>query len=401
MKYLLKLLRSFHEKEEDRIQIDQFGTLLNERVIPAYVALSEEGVKIENSRAVFPEAWSGIYQGLKETGFFKCFIPPEYGGLKISEESLYSYMELLGYGCPSIGIMFVAHGRAVDMILGGEKDDQKRTYLPRFANGEFGAIAMTEVDAGSDVGAIQFSAERAGEHYLFNGQKWFISNAGLASVYTIVVNTRKKKSPRALSAFLVDRDFEGFVVTDLPDKDGLRLLPTGRLSFEDTRVPKENMIGSEGHGLLTALNAIDKGRIHIAGICCGLAYRIFDEIFDYSRKRVQFDHPLTSSQDISFKISDMYTQINAARGLCFHALRQIDTPLYRSSSSQAKLFASQMATDVARSGQIILGGRGYLRSNVVSLLSADARGMEYVEGTTNIQRMIVSSELFRDYERSA
>jgi butyryl-CoA dehydrogenase len=398
MKYLLKLLRSFHEREEDKIGVDRFVALLNERVIPKYVALSELGVRIENNRAVFPEAWKMINEGLKEIGFFRCFIPPEYGGMKTSEESLYSYMELLGYSCPSLGIMFVAHGRAVDMILGGENDNQKATYLPRFANGEFGAIAMTEADAGSDVGAIQFSAERAGEHYLFNGQKLFISNSGLASIYTIVVNTRKRKSPRALSAFVVEKDFGGFSVNDLPEKDGLKLLPTGRLSFEDTRVPKENMIGSEGRGLPLALNAIDKGRIHIAGICCGLAYRIFDEIFNYSRKRVQFDHPLTSSQEISFKISDMYTQINAARGLCFHALRQIDTPLYRSSSSQAKLFASQMVADVARSGQIILGGRGYLQSNIVSLLYADARGMEYVEGTTNIQRMIVSSELFRGYE---
>jgi alkylation response protein AidB-like acyl-CoA dehydrogenase len=398
MKYLLKLLRSFHEKEEDKIGADRFVALLNERVIPKYMALSELGVRIENNRAVFPEAWEMINEGLKEIGFFKGFIPPEYGGVKTSEESLYSYMELLGYSCPSLGIMFVAHGRAVDMILGGENDNQKAIYLPRFAAGEFGAIAMTEADAGSDVGAIQFSAERAGEDYLFNGEKWFISNSGLASIYTIVVNTRKRKSPRALSAFIVEKDVGGFSVNDLPEKDGLKLLPTGRLSFEDTRVPKENMIGSEGRGLLLALNAIDKGRIHLAGICCGLAYRIFDEIFNYSRKRVQFDHPLTSSQDISFKISDMYTQINAARGLCFHALRQIDTPLYRSSSSQAKLFASQMVADVARSGQIILGGRGYLRSNAVSLLSADARGMEYVEGTTNIQRMIVSSELFRGYE---
>lgn len=398
MEYLLKLLRSFHEKVEDKIQIDRFVTLLNEQVIPQYVRLSEAGVKIEDNRAIFPEPWGTVHDGLKEVGFFKSFIPPEYGGVRISEESVYSYMELLGYSCPSLGIMFVAHGRAVDMILVGEDDDQKSTYLPKFANGEFGAIAMTEPDAGSDVGAIQFSAERVGDHYLFNGQKWFISNAGLASVYTIVVNTKKRKSPRALSAFVVESDAGGFSVEDLPEKDGLKLVPTGRLFFEDTRVPKENMIGSEGRGLLLALNVIDKGRIHIAGICCGLANRIFDEIFNYSRKRVQFDHPLTSSQEISFRISDMYTQINAARGLCFYALRQVDTPLYRGSSSQAKLFASQMVADIARSGQIILGGRGYLRSNVVSLLAADARGMEYVEGTTNIQRMIVSSELFRGYE---
>jgi alkylation response protein AidB-like acyl-CoA dehydrogenase len=398
MEYLLKLLRSFHEKEEDKTQIDRFVTLLTDRVIPQYVSMNETGVRIRGNRATFPKAWRMIYSGLKEIGFFRCFIPPEYGGLRTSEESLYSYMELLGYSCPSLGIMFVAHGRAVDMVLIGENKDQKATYLPRFADGEFGAIAMTEVEAGSDAAAIQFSAERSGEDYHFNGEKWFISNSGLASIYTIVVNTKKIKSPRALSAFVVENDAEGFFVEDLPEKDGLKLLPTGRLSFDNVKVPGKNMIGSEGRGLLLAMSVIDKGRIHIAGICCGLAYRIFHEIFNYSRKRVQFDHPLTSSQEISFKISDMYTQINAARGLCFYGLRQMDTALYRSSSSQAKAFASQMVADVARNGQVILGGRGYLRSNVVSLLSADARGMEYVEGTTNIQRMLISSELFRSHQ---
>jgi len=398
MEYLLKLLRSFHEKEEDRIQIDKFVSLLKERVIPQYVPMNEMGVKIEGKRAVFPEMWTPIQKGLKEIGFFRCFVPPAYGGVRTSEESLYTFMELFGYGCPSMGIMFVAHGRAVDMILAGENEAQKTAYLPRFAEGEVGAVAMTEPEAGSDAGSIQFSAERMGENYLFNGQKWFVSNAGLASIYTIVVNTKKRKSPRALSAFVVDEDMDGFFVSDLPEKDGLRLLPTGRLIFEKVKVPAANLVGADGKGLLLALNVIDKGRIHIAGICCGLAYRIFQEIFNYSRKRVQFDHPLTSSQEISFRISDMHTQINAARGLCFYALRQIDTPLYRSSSSQAKLFASQMVAEVARNGQVILGGRGYLRSNVVSLLSADARGMEYVEGTTNIQRMIISSELFRSYQ---
>ncbi len=395
MEYLVKLLRSFHEREEDKLQIDRFAALLNDHVIPQYLPMCDAGVKIKDNRATFPKAWRVIYDGLKEIGFFRCFIPPEYGGFRTSEESLYSYMELLGYSCPSLGIMFVAHGRAVDLILIGENAEQKVTYLPRFAEGEFGAIAMTEAEAGSDASAIRCAAERSGDHYLFNGEKWFISNAGLASIYTIVANTRRRKSPRALSAFVVENDARGFSVSDLPEKDGLRLLPTGRLFFEGVKVPLKNMIGSEGRGLLLAMSVIDKGRIHIAGICCGLAYRIFEEIFDYSRKRVQFDHPLTSSQEISFKISDMYTQINAARGLCFYALRQMNTPFYRGSSSQAKLFASQMVADVARSGQIILGGRGYLRSNVVSLLSADARGMEYLEGTTNIQRMLIGSELFK------
>ena len=398
MKDLIKLLRSFHEEEEDRIQVDRFVEILNARVIDEYVSLNEAGVHIKDNRAVFPSAWASIYEGFREIGFFKCFVPPEYGGIRTSEENLYSFMELLGYSCPSIGIMFVAHGRAVDMILMGEDEDQKARYLPRFAEGEIGAVGMTEPDAGSDAGAIQFSAERVGDHYLFNGQKWFVSNAGLASLYTLVVNTRQKKSPRSLSAFVVERNSKGLSVQDLPEKDGLKLLPTGRVTSDNVKVPEKNLIGAEGKGLPLALRVIDKGRIHIAGICCGLAYRIFNEIYNYSRKRIQFDHPLTSSQDISFKISDMYTEINAARGLCFYALRQIGTPFYRSSSSQAKLFASQMVTDVARCGQIISGGRGYLRNNIISMLSADARGMEYVEGTTNIQRMIISSELFRAYE---
>jgi len=398
VKHLVKLLRSFHENEEDKTQIDRFVTLLNERVIPQYVSLNEAGVRIEDNRAVFPQAWTPIYEGLKKIGFFKCFVPPEYGGVRTSEESLYSFMELMGYSCPSIGIMFVAQGRAVDLILAGENEEQRSVYLPRMAEGEVGAVAMTEPDAGSDTGAIQLSAERGGGHYRLNGQKWFISNAGLASIYAVVANTRQVKSPRALSAFVVEKDSDGFSVSDLPEKDGLRLLPTGRLSFDNLKIPEKNLVGPEGRGFRIALNVIDKGRIHVAGICCGLAYRIFYEVFDYCRKRIQFDHPLTTSQHISFTIADMYTQINAARGLCFNALRQINTPLYRSRSSQAKHFATQMAMDIAQRGQVISGGRGYLRSSIVSLLYADARGMEYVEGTTNIQRMIISSELFRSYE---
>ena len=398
MKHLVNLLRSFHDNEEDTIQLDRFVTLLNDRVIPEYVSLNEAGVRIENNRAVFPPAWTLIHEGLKQVGFFKCFVPPEYGGIQTSEESLYAFMELLGYSCPSMGIIFVAQGRAIDMIMAGEDEKQKSLYLPRFAEGEVGAVAMTEPDAGSDTAAIQLSAERAGDAYRLNGEKWFISNAGLASTYAVVANTGGVKSPRALSAFVVERDREGFSVSDLPEKDGLKLLPTGRLSFDNVRIPQANLIGSEGKGFRIALNVIDKGRIHVAGICCGLAYRIFHEIFDYSRKRVQFDHPLTTSQHISFTIADMYTEINAARGLCFNALRQINTPLYRSRSSQAKHFATQMARDIAQQGQVISGGRGYLRGSMVSLLYADARGMEYVEGTTNIQRMIISSELFRSYE---
>jgi butyryl-CoA dehydrogenase len=393
----IKILRSFHEGGEDKAFTEDFIGLLKELVMPNLQAMYEVGIRFGKNKVMLPLPWKSIYEGLRQIGFFKLFIPVEYGGIRTSEESIYFIMELLGYTCPSLGIIFVAHSRAVDLLLAGKDEGQKARFLPRLGEGDFGAIAMTEERAGSDVSAIEFSARLKGNHYIFNGQKIFVSNAGLAGIYTILVNTKGIKGGRSLSAFVVEDEIEGFRVEGLPEKDGLKILPTGKLIYENCVVPRENLIGGEGRGLLLTLEAIDKGRILLAGIGCGLACRILDEVFNYSRKRIQFDHPLTSSQDISFKISDMYTQINAARGLCFHALKQVNKPYYRSASSQAKLFATEMVMNVAQTGQMIMGGRGYLKSNIISMLSADARGMEYLEGTSSIQKMIISTELFKSY----
>jgi butyryl-CoA dehydrogenase len=393
----IKILRSFHEGGEDKTFIEDFIDLLKELVIPNLQAMYEGGIRFRRNKVMLPPPWKSIYEGLRQIGFFKHFIPVEYGGNRTSEESIYFIMELLGYTCPSLGVIFVAHSRAVDLLLAGKDEGQKARFFPRLGEGDFGAIAMTEERAGSDVSAIEFSARLKGNHYIFNGQKIFVSNAGLAGIYTILVNTKGVRGGRSLSAFVVEDEVEGFRVEGLPEKDGLKILPTGKLIYENCVVPKENLIGGEGRGLLLTLEAIDKGRILLAGIGCGLACRILDEVFNYSRKRIQFDHPLTSSQDISFKISDMYTQINAARGLCFHALKQVNKPYYRSASSQAKLFATDMVMNVAQTGQMIIGGRGYLKNNIISMLSADARGMEYLEGTSSIQKMIISTELFKSY----
>lgn len=397
MENLIRVLRSYSEREEDTAFTDNFIELLKDKVMTNVQKMYERGLKIQNNRVIFPASWDPIYSDLKEIGFFQRFVPIEYGGTKTTEESIYFIMELLGYTCPSLGIIFVAHSRAVDLIIAGNDEKQRKRFLPRLRGGEFGAIAMTEEKAGTDPSAIEFAARPRGDHYVFNGEKIFISNAGLANIYTILVNTRGKKGARSLSVFAVEGEIEGFRVVLLPEKDGLKLLPTGRLIYEDCTVPKENLVGDEGKGLLLALDAIDRGRILLAGISCGLASRILDELFNYSRKRIQFDHPLTSSQDISFKMADMYTQINAARGLCFHALNQIHSQYYRSASSQAKLFATQMVMSVAHLGLMIMGGRSYFKNNIISMFSADARGMEYLEGTSSIQKMIISRELFKSY----
>ena len=393
MDNLVDILDSFHQEWRNKKYVSKLITILKEMVVPTYSLLD---ARIENRKAVFPKEWDDIFFALKETDIFKLFVPPEYGGLEASEEDIYCIMELLGYSSPGIAIMFVSHGRAADIVLCGT-EQQKKEYLPRMAGGQVGAIAITEERAGSDASAVGLMAKKVGLRYMFNGEKIFISNSGLADIYAILANTKGTKAGRSLSVFMVENDTPGMIIGPLPEKDGLKILPTGRILFKDSPIPEENLIGDEGKGLLLTLDVIDRGRIHIAGICCGLAYRIFRELYYYAQRRRQFDHPLTSSQDISFQISDMYSRMNAARSLCFHALKQVGTPYYRVSSSQAKLFASQMVMDVANKAQILTGGRGYFRNNTINQLSADARGMEYLEGTSNVQKMIIARELFKIY----
>ncbi len=395
MENLVNIFDSFHPGWREKKYVNRFIALLKELILPTYSFLE---TKIENHQAVFPKEWDRIVSGLKEAHFFKLFVPPEYGGEKTSEQEIYFMMELLGYASPGLGIIFVSHGRAIDIILSGT-GQQKEEYLPKMAEGDFGAIAITEEKAGSDASAVGLRAERVGPHYLFNGEKIFISNSGLARFYAILANTKGVLGPRSLSVFIVENDLPGFTIKGLPDKDGLNILPTGQLIFKDSPVPAKHLVGNEGMGLVLTLDVIDRGRIHIAGICCGLAYRIFRELYHYAHQRRQFDHPLTSSQDISFQISEMFTRINAARGLCLHALKQVGTSYYRMSSSQAKLFASQVVMEVATKAQVLMGGRGYFRNELINQLSADARGMEYLEGTSNIQKMIIGRELFRMYHK--
>ncbi len=397
MDNLLSILDSFKPGWKGKQGLDDFLAVLERLIIPTYAIL---GNRIENHKAVFPPEWDQIVAGFGKAHIFERFIPQEYGGQKGSETDIYGLMELLGYASPAIGIILVSHGRAIDIVCRGSRE-QKEVYLPRMANGQFGAIAVTEAGAGSDASAIGFSARAGDGQYTLNGEKIFISNSGLADLYAILVNTKGTQGPRSLSMFIVEDGTPGFSIEGLPEKDGLQALPTGRLIMKDVRVPSTNMIGEEGKGLLLTLDVIDRGRIHIAGICCGLAYRIFREIYHYALRRRQFDRPLTSSQDISFQIADMYSKMNAARGLCFHALEQVGGAHYRLSSSLAKLFATQMVMEVAARAQILMGGRGYLRNDLINQLAADARGMEYLEGTSNVQKMIITRELFKLYYEKA
>ena len=182
MDNLVNILNSFQPGWKEREYVGSFIAILKKMVIPTYSFLD---TKIENNMAVFPKEWDQIVQGLKDASIFEMFVPPEYGGQKTSEVDIYNIMELLGYSSPGMGIVFVSHGRAIDIVLNGT-EQQKQEYLPRMAEGHLGAIAMTEEKAGSDASAIGLMAERVDHHYLFNGQKIFISNSGLADIYAIL-----------------------------------------------------------------------------------------------------------------------------------------------------------------------------------------------------------------------
>ena len=396
MDHLVNILNSFQPDWKERRHLNELIEILKELVIPTYSSLE---MRLENNKAILSQEWEKILSAFRKAHIFKLFVPLEYGGKKSSEEDIYYIMELLGYSSPGIGVILLSHGRAIDIILQGNRH-QKETYLPQMAEGHLGAIAMTEEKAGSDAGAVGLLARKVDNTYVLNGEKIFISNSGLADFYTILANTKGLRGLRSLSVFIIEQNIPGLKIEGLPEKDGLKVLPTGRLIFDNLSVNEENLVGTEGMGFPMTLDVIDRGRIHIAGICCGLAYRIFREIYHYANRRRQFDQVLTSSQDISFQLADMYSKMNAARGLCFHALKQLGTRYYRVSSSQAKLFAARMVSEVASRAQVLMGGRGYFKNDLINQLSGDARGMEYLEGTSSVQKMIISRELFRTYHKS-
>ena len=263
MDNLVSVLDSFHNGWGKKAYVKDLITILREQVIPTYPSMR---VKIQDNKASFPDEWDQILSALKEARIFDLFVPSEYGGKKASEHDIYLMMELFGYASPGLGVIFVSHGRAVDIILRGN-EEQKGEYLPRMVKGHLGAIAMTEEKAGSDPSAIGLIARKADGRFLFTGEKIFISNSGLADIYTILVRTKEEKGPRSLSVFVVEDGTDGFSIKDLPEKGGLKILPTGRLIFRDSPVPSKNLIGEEGRGLLLTLDAIDRGRIDIAGIC--------------------------------------------------------------------------------------------------------------------------------------
>lgn len=355
----------------------------------------QEGIRCENGQIILPSGMDEIIQKLGESGILGTFIPEQYGGGGMPYTFYAVTIEIIAAACPCIAVAMAVHGTAIDSIVELGAPEARQKYLPKLARGEMlGAIAFTEPNAGSDVGNCKMAADLDGDHYLLNGVKQFITNGGKADIYIVLAATDRAKGKKGLSAFVVERKAPGFGIGKVEEKLGIHASPTTELVLENCLVAKENLLGMPGKGLSYVLRGLTGGRIEIAAQAVGIAKAAYQKALKYSQERVQFDQPISNFQAIQFKLADMVVGITAARKMYLGAAYLKDQGEdFLLASSMAKLFASEMAKQVADEALQIHGGYGYIREYGVERHYRDARITTIYEGTSEIQRVIISREI--------
>jgi alkylation response protein AidB-like acyl-CoA dehydrogenase len=276
-------------------------------------------------------------------------------------------------------------------------DSQKEKYLKRLATGEIiGAFCLSEPEAGSDATSQQTTAENKGDYYLINGTKNWITNGSTASIYLVIAQTDASKGHKGISAFIVEKGWEGFIVGKKEDKLGIRGSDTHSLMFSDVKVPSENRIGDEGFGFTFAMETLNGGRIGIAAQALGIASGAYELALAYSKERKAFGKAISQHQAIQFKLADMATQIEAARLLVLKSAWLKDMGKdYAFSSAMAKLYASEVAMNVSIEAVQVHGGYGYVKEYHVERLMRDAKITQIYEGTSEIQKIVISRSILR------
>jgi alkylation response protein AidB-like acyl-CoA dehydrogenase len=330
-------------------------------------------------------------KALSEMGIMGMNLPAEYGGMGLDAYTLLEAMANISGTCASTGSVVSAHFLASDSIKFGGSEAQKQKYLPLLASGQaFGAFALTEPGAGSDPASMTTTAARVGDSYHVKGTKHFISNAGAADLIVVYAKTNPALGGKGISAFVVDRKDGGIVTGKAESTLGLK----GAHAFEftiDAKVPVENILGEEGSGLRTAMKTLDAGRIDIAMCSVGIAEAAYAAALDWMKTRKMGGALLSSYQGLQWMLADMAVDIAAARGLCLETIRKrMKGERYSIEASMAKLFASEMAGRVTDKALQIHGGYGFTQSLPVERYVRDARIMRIYEGTSEIQRNIIS-----------
>jgi len=355
----------------------------------------QEGVRCRDGQIDLPEGMEEIINRMGESGLLGVFVPEQYGGGGLPYTFYVVMIEIIAAACPSIAVAMAVHGTAIDSIVELGTEGAKERYLPRLARGEMlGAIAFTEPNAGSDVGNCKMTARLSQDQYILNGTKQFITNGGKADLYIMLAATDPAKGKKGLSAFIVEKGSPGFKVGKVEEKLGIHASPTTELILEDCPVPRDNLLGIPGKGLSYVLRSLTGGRIEIAAQAVGIAKAAYLKALRYSQERVQFGQPICNFQAIQFKLADMILGITAARKMYLGAAYLKDQGEdFLLASSMAKLFASEMAKRVTDEALQIHGGYGYIREYEVERHYRDARITTIYEGTSEIQRIIISREI--------
>ena len=333
-----------------------------------------------------------------ELGMMGIPFPTEFGGAGGDVLSYILAVEELSKVCATTGVILSAHtSLCASLINENGTPEQKEKYLRDLCTGnKIGAFGLTEPGAGTDAAGQQTTAVLDGDNYILNGSKIFITNGGVADTFIVFAMTDKSKGTKGISAFIVEKGFPGFSIGKKEDKLGIRASSTTELIFENCVVPKENLIGREGKGFGIAMKTLDGGRIGIAAQALGIAEGALDEAIKYMKERKQFGKPIAAFQGLQWMVAEMSTKIEAARFLVYKAawLKENKQP-YSIDAARAKLYAAEVAMDVTTKAVQLFGGYGYTKEYPVERMMRDAKITEIYEGTSEVQKMVISGSLLK------
>jgi alkylation response protein AidB-like acyl-CoA dehydrogenase len=374
-------------EEQEQVQriARDFAT---ERVLPRAAEIDEQG-KIPRELLV----------EMGKLGFMGTYVPERYGGAGLDAVSYVLVLEEINRACASTGVVLCTHvSLAVDSILNFGSEAQKERYLSALAGGEkIGCFALSEPASGSDAAAMRTSAKRAGDAWVLNGTKNFITNGSIGDVAIVFAQTDPSLRGKGIAAFIVEKGTPGFSVGKLEKKLGIRGSDTAQLVFQDCRVPRANLLGGVGEGFKIALSTLDGGRISIGAQAVGIARACLEDSLAYAKQREAFGKKIADFQAIQWMLADMATEIDAARLLTWRAAALKDAGEdYILAAAEAKLFASDVAVKAARDCVQIFGGYGYLKDFPAERHYRDAKITEIYEGTSEIMKLVIAEEMFKE-----
>ena len=337
-----------------------------------------------------------LWEELGALGLLGVTVPEAYGGAGMGYLAHVIAVEEIARASASISLSYGAHSNlCVNQIKLNGTEEQKQKYLPKLISGEHvGALAMSEVGAGSDVVNMKLRAEKKDDHFVLNGNKFWITNGGEAETLVVYAKTDPEAGSKGVTAFLIEKSMAGFTQSKHFDKLGMRGSNTVELIFEDVKVPFENILGQEGKGVRVLMSGLDYERVVLSGIGTGIMAACLDEIMPYMAERKQFGQPIGNFQLMQGKIADMYTKLNAARAYVYEVAKACDRgEVTRQDAAACVLYASEEAMVVAHQAVQAMGGAGFMNETPVSRIFRDAKLMEIGAGTSEIRRMLIGREL--------